>query len=373
MLLAMSCSPPEPNKPVEPAGDVVAREALSFVGAHVFDLLNKLETEAASDPERRQITRAVLDDAEARGVSVLRFWGSLKRVGVTEEVNRSVRLLNLVLEENARRRRPLRFIVTLLNHQAGYGAPDPSRSLDDQAAGPWHARTLYLQDGWRAPGVGSLAERIAALSTSPAAHSEHVLAWELVNELDTFRHISGGRFDGPDAETLVTGFIVPAAEMLAGAVSQSIMIGDLRGERAAYAAWAPGVIAALPPALESRLIWTSHVYSERGRDPEAFMGKLDVDLELARAHDLPFVLGELGEHAPGAPAGFCTQAVRHDFEPLFAAVRRRDVRAIVVWGEGRCDLRIGTNRSMAIGAGADSAEIRDPPSLELLRRLRPTW
>ena len=40
----------------------------------------------------------------------------------------------LVLDENARRRAPLRFVVTLLNHQAGYGAPDPARSLDGQAA-----------------------------------------------------------------------------------------------------------------------------------------------------------------------------------------------------------------------------------------------
>ena len=45
-------------------------------------------------------------------------------------------------DENARRARPLRFVVSLLNHQPGYGLPNPEQSLDDQQTPGWSARDV---------------------------------------------------------------------------------------------------------------------------------------------------------------------------------------------------------------------------------------
>lgn len=344
-------------------------QELAFIGAHAFDLLDKLAHEASSDTERRGIVCHLLNDAAGRGVKVLRVWGSLKRTGTDEEVRESTRLLALVLDENARRERPLRFIVTLLNHQAGYGAPDPARSLDEQA-GAWGAHALYVEGAWDAPGVGSLGHRIASLAR-PEMAAPHVIAWELVNELDTFRHVAGGTFVGKDADALRDRFLVPAATRLAAAVPQPIMLGDIRGQRDAYAKWAPSLVAALPEAVRTRLVWTSHVYADRGKRPADFLHKLDVDLAIADRARLPFVLGELGQHVPGAEGAFCGPGVDHDLEPLIDSVIERGVRALCIWGEGRCDLDVG-GRRIAIGAGSDSAELsaHDRRTASLLARLR---
>lgn len=343
---------------------------LAFVGAHAFDLLDKLAHEASHDGERRRVVCHVLNDAAERGVKVLRLWGSLKRTGSDAEVEESTRLLALVFDENARRTRPLLFVVTLLNHQAGYGAPDPARSLDDQA-GAWGARALYVEGAWDAAGGGSLGRRIDALRR-PEMASPHVIAWELVNELDTFRHVAGGTFAGADGAALRERFLVPAATCLARAVPQPIMLGDIRGQRDAYAKWAPALVAALPEPVRRRLVWTSHVYGERGKQPDDFLRKLDVDLAIARDNELPFVLGELGQHVPGAKGSFCGAGVAHELEPLLAAVTKRGVDALFIWGEGRCDLDVGGGRRMIIGAGSDSAEIGadDGPTLALLRARR---
>ncbi len=346
---------------------------LEFVGAHAFDLLDKLATEIADDAARRRVVCHVLNDAAERGVPVLRLWGSYKRVGSDDEVSASRRTLALVLDENARRKHPLRFIVTLQNHQAGYGAPDPSRSLDEQE-GPWHSKTFYLAGGWERPGVGGMGDRIAGLAADPAMRSPHVLAWELVNELDTFRHVGGGRFLEPDAASLRDRFLVPAATRLAAAVPQPIMLGDIRGEREAYARWAKTVVTALPGAVRERLVWTSHVYVPMGEEPRAHMHKLEKDLALADEHRLPFVLGELGQHVPGATPSFCGSGVTHDLAPLFAAVEQRGIRSLLVWGEGRCGLDVG-GRRITIGAGGDSAELApdDAPTHALLRAVRERW
>ena len=347
-------------------------EELAFVGAHTFDLLNKLHEEAATEADRRRVVCAVLNDAASRGVRVLRLWGSLKRTGSAQEVERATKLLALVFDENARRQRPLRFVVTLLNHQAGYGAPDPTRSLDDQAPGVWHASTLYLQDGWRAP--GGLADRVAAIGDDPVLASPYVIGWELVNELDTFRHIDGGRFDGAGGNALREAFLVPAAIALARAVPQPVWLGDLRGDREAYAAWAPSVIAALPAWVRARLVWTSHVYAQRGRDVEDFLRKLDVDSAIASTAGLPLVIGEVGQHVPDASAAFCGPPVSHDLGPLLGAIEARGHRALIVWGEGRCQLAMPSMNAMTIGAGADSAELgSDTTTLALLHDLRARW
>jgi hypothetical protein len=345
---------------------------LAFAGTHAFDLLDKLEHEGASEAERRGITCAFLADAAGRGAPVVRIWGSLKQTGSPAELERAAELLALVLDENARRSHPLRVVVTLLNHQPGYGAPEPSRGLDDQApASGWQADEVYLRGGWAARGRGQLAERIARYAALTEAASPYVLGWELVNELDTFRGPGAGRFDGEAGAALRDRFAVPALEALGRAFPQLVLLGDVRGERASYAAWAPSLIEALPPWLRERLVWTSHVYAPLGEPPEAHLHKLALDLELARSHGLAFVIGELGQHVPGAEAGLCSGSARHDLGPLLGAVRAHGVDALLVWGEGRCDLDAGGKR-MILGAGADSAEIAadDEVTLELLARAR---
>jgi len=353
---------------------------LRFLGAHVFDLLDKVWHEGGStEARRRRLICAVLNDAAARGVAVLRVWGTLKRTGSSEEIARAGQMLALVLDENARRSHPLRFIVPLLNHQAGYGAPDPSVSLDDQpAASPWHARALYLRSTWRQPGIGQLSERLASYRRIPAiAGSRYVLAWELVNELDTFRHLGGGSFAGSEATQLRDHFIVPALTELATRFPQPIAIGDLRGNLGGYERFATTTIAALPELVRARLLWTSHVYAERGKPPSQFMSKLGVDLAMTRRLGMPFLLGELGEHVPGAEARFCAQAPRHDVAALLAAVRGRGVEAAVFWGEGRCGLEVeaATGWRVNLGAGADSAEVGtdDDATHRLLGDTRRRW
>src|SRR5262249_13737727 len=158
---------------------------------------------------------------------------------------RAAELLSLVLDENARRARPLRFVVALLNHQPGYGAPDPERSLDEQSAPGWNAREIYLEGSWQRRGIGQLAERIERFAAEPKiAASPYVLAWELVNELDTHRWVAGGSFYGPDADRLRASFLVPAAALLAQRLPQPIALGDLRGVLAGYAEFAEGVVGA---------------------------------------------------------------------------------------------------------------------------------
>ncbi|MBW2457473.1 MAG: hypothetical protein JRI68_23400 [Deltaproteobacteria bacterium] len=353
---------------------------LRFLGAHLFDLLDKLWQEGGpSEIRRRQLVCAVLNDAAARGVQVLRIWGTLKRTGKPAELDQAAQMLALVLDENARRRHPLRFIVPLLNHQAGYGAPDPSRSLDDQpSANPWHARSVYLGGAWRQPGIGQVLDRIIKYRTlRTVAASRYLLAWELVNELDTFRHIGGGKLGSAAAEQLRDGFLVPALTELARRFPQPIVLGDLRGSLDDYEAYARSTLAALPALALRRVIWSSHVYGEKGAPPRAFMHKLAVDLEIAGRHGLPFLLGEVGEHVPGATVRFCGEAPRHDLGGLLRAVRATGVEAAVVWGEGRCALPVepATGWRMSLGAGADSAEIGadDHPTHRLLRETRLRW
>jgi hypothetical protein len=110
-------------------------------------------------------------------------------------------------------------------------------------------------------------------------------------------------------------------------------------------------------------VWTSHVYLD-GTSPEAIARatrKLDRDLAIASAHGLPFVLGEIGERAPGG-ARFCADGAPHDPARLFSAVLdapgRTAIDAAVFWGEGQCGLAVpGSARRITIGAGGDSADL----------------
>src|SRR6185503_7161060 len=112
---------------------------------HVFDLLDKLDAEGGRDEaDRRRAACAVLNAAAMRGAPVVRLWGTLKRTGTAAEIDRARAMLALRLDEDARRARPLRFIVSLLNHQPGYGQPDPDLSLDDQKTAGWSAADVYL-------------------------------------------------------------------------------------------------------------------------------------------------------------------------------------------------------------------------------------
>ena len=206
-------------------------------------------------------------------------------------------MLALFLDENARRARPLRFVVSLLNHQPGYGSPEPEVSLDDQKAAGWSAREVYLKGAWQRRGVGQLAERIERYRDEPRIRlSPYVLAWELVNELDTHRSVAHGSFVGPDAGKLKTSFLVPAAKMLSDNFPQPLLLGDLRGLLLDYPAFARSVIEALPAEVRARLVWTAHVYVEHASPAPAASEarallergtrKLDVDLEIARAAGL---------------------------------------------------------------------------------------
>jgi hypothetical protein len=355
---------------------------LRFLGAHLFDLLDKVAHEAGPDEaDRRRVIAAALDAAALEGAPVVRLWGSLKRTGTAAELDQAADLLALVLDEDARRARPLRFVVTLLNHQPGYGAPRPEASLDDQdPRSAWSARRIYLEGAWRARGQGQLLERIERLRARPAlAASPYVLGWELVNELDTHRSVAGGTLRGPEADALRDTFLVPALDALAASFPQPILLGDLRGAEDAYAPFARALFAALPPRARARLVWTSHVYAPAAATPAelaAATAKLDLDLALAAEHGLPFLLGELGERARGEPR-FCGEGLAHDPAALLAAVLdpRPRVDAAIFWGEGQCGLVVpGTGRRVTIGAGGDSADLApgDTAARGALRDAR-TW
>jgi len=359
------------------AGKGTAR--LRFFGTHVFDVLDKLDSEGgASEGERRKLACAVLDEAAKNAAPVLRIWGSLKRTGSTAELERARDMLALLLDENARRARPLRFMVSLLNHQPGYGLPDPEASLDDQKAPGWSAREVYLEGAWQRRGIGQLAERIAIYRDEPKIRtSPYIVAWELVNELDTHRSVAHGSFLGPSAAKLRSSFLVPAATLLAESFPQPLALGDLRGGLAAYRPFAAGVLDELPPAVRARLIWTAHVYVEHTHPPpsasearafvEKATRKLDVDLEIARKAGLPFVLGEIGQLVRGAKTAYCKGGATHDIAGLLASVLspdpdpqgRREIEAALFWGEGMCGLVAfaPTGRPIDVGAGGDSADL----------------
>jgi hypothetical protein len=342
---------------------------LRFLGAHLFDLLGKLLYEGGGgDGQRRRVACAALDAVARAGAPVVRLWGFLKATGSPEEVRAAADMLSLLLDENARRERPLRFVVTLVNHQAGYGAPDPARSLDDQdPKSPWHARQLYLGGGWKARGVGSLAERIEAFAARPEiAGSKEIIGWELVNELDTFRSVPSGALKGSEAEALQREFLVPALELLAARFPQPVLAGDLRGHAAGYDQFARSLMAALPAGPRGRLVWTGHVYVPKvasSKDPALgrAMWKLDKDLAIAAEHGIPFLLGEIGQHVQGGSVKFCGGGAPHDLPQLFEAVLegRPQIEAAMFWGEGLCRLELPGSEGawISIGAGGDSADL----------------
>ena len=383
---AVAGSPGQLGRLEQTLGEARAPSRLRVLGAHHFDLLDKLAHEAGPDElDRRRVACAALEAVAASGAPVVRLWGSLKRTGDPAEVALAAELLELTIDENARRARPLRLIVTLLNHQPGYGSPRPEVSLDDQdPASPWSARRLYLGDGFREPGHGLLADRVAAFAARRAlVESPEILGWELVNELDADRSIRSPA----DAATLRDGFLVPALGLLANAFSQPLLFGDLRLPEVGYDAFARSIVAALPPATRARLIWTSHVYATRTASASAAsLGvqtrKLDRDLDLAAALGLPFVLGEIGQLLrAGAPA-FCRDGAPHDLAQLFTVgltpgylgSRRGAIEAALFWGEGRCGLAVASAhgaRTIDVGAGGDSADLG--PSEREARGVLTTW
>lgn len=363
------------EQPIEGRGAV----RLRFLGTHVFDLLDKLAAEGGPDEaSRRRMICAALNAVAERGAPVVRIWGTLKRTGTAEEIERARAMLGLVLDENARRARPLRFVVSLLNHQPGYGLPSPEVSLDDQKTPGWSAREVYLSGAWQRRGIGQLAERIERYREDVSIRSSpYVLAWELVNELDTHRSVAGGSFGGAAADRLVSAFLAPAAAMLAEGFSQPIAFGDLRGALYSYSDFAERAVEALSPAARARLVWTAHVYLETTDPPpseaerralaERGTRKLDVDMEIARSLGLPFFLGEIGQHVRGAKTAYCAGGARHDIPGLLQAALapdrdprgRRDIEAAVFWGEGLCGLTIDAAAGwrVDIGAGGDSADL----------------
>lgn len=352
---------------------------LRFLGTHMFDLLDKLHHEGgATEAERRRVICAALNAAAAAGAPVIRLWGSLKRTGTSDEVARAADLLALVIDENTRRARPLRFIVTLLNHQSGYGAPKPEGSLDDQdPASPWHSKKLYLEGGFRAEGAGSVSERIRVFGARSAlARAPEILAWELVNELDTHRFIAGGTLRGPEADTLRDGFLIPLASALAETFTQPIMVGDLRGHAGNYEPFAASLVDKLPPSARARLVWTSHAYASwpPPAGPAKSTWKLDRDLAIAARFGLPLVLGEIGQHSASPSGGACARGKAHDLVQLFAVVidPRPAIEAALFWGEGRCGVAIDDGRSITLGAGGDSADLGPDEQVQrdVLARLR---
>ncbi len=348
-------------------------QRLRFIGTHVFDLLSKLAQEGGPDESaRRRLICALLNDVAQRSAPVMRIWGSLKRTGKPDEIARSAAMLQLVLDENARRRHPIRFVITLLNHQAGYGAPDPSRSLDEQPdSEPWHARAIYLQRSWRINGRGLLLDRLRAFASIPRAGSPYVLAWELVNELDSFGVLDGTSLRSTAALQLRDRFLIPAAVATANLFPQPLMLGDIRGPRSAYPIFVDSVVTALPSALRKRLIWTTHVYAER-EDRGPSTDKLDLDRQLAARHGLPLLVGELGQKLATPTEGPCPVGSRHDIDRLLQPIIERKLEAVLFWGEGRCPLDIGDGRRIRIGAGGDSAELStdDSAAHKALRRAR---
>ncbi|MDI1449221.1 hypothetical protein [Polyangium sp. 6x1] len=361
---------------------------LRFVGTHLFDLLDKLVYEGGpTELARRRVACAALDAMARSGAPVVRLWGSLKQTGSPTEIKHAADVLALLLDENARRERPLRFIVTLQNHQAGYGAPDSARSLDEQdPKSPFFARRFYLEGGWRERGAGSLADRIEAFAARrEIAEDRAILAFELVNELDTFRNVARGTWEGPEAGAWVREFVHPALRLLGERLPHPILLGDLRGHEAAYVSFQRAWVEALPASLRARLVWTAHVYTDvapQAQDPGFARAtwKLDRDLTIARSLGLPFLLGELGQHVPKSAPRFCRGGAKHDLGQLFEVVlgpaeprgERRPIEAAILWGEGLCDLDLGAGRRISIGAGGDSADIGpdEPSARERIREIR---
>ncbi|MFO0586093.1 MAG: hypothetical protein U0441_01075 [Polyangiaceae bacterium] len=353
---------------------------LRFLGTHTFDLLDKLAAEGGStDGERRRVICAALNDVASRGAPVVRMWGTLKRTGSSEEIGRARDMLSLLLDENGRRARPLRFVVSLLNHQPGYGLPDPEVSLDDQKAAGWSAKEVYLEGGWQRRGAGQMKERIEKYREDVAIReSPYVLAWELVNELDTFRTVGHGSFVGPEADKLIGTFLVPASALLAESFPQPIVLADFRGALKAYPAFAEKAVRALPEDVSRRLVWTSHVYVETTNPaPSAEEAKrllsvgtrkIDVDTEIAKKLGVPFLLGEIGQLVKGAKTSYCQGGADHDIAGLLKGVlspaedphKRGEIDAALFWGEGMCGLQVGEGqsaRTVNIGAGGDSADL----------------
>lgn len=352
---------------------------LRFFGTHAFDLLDKLDSEGgAGEVEKRSAACLVLNAVALRGAPVVRIWGTLKRTGSAAEIERARDMLGLLLDENARRKRPLRFVVSLLNHQPGYGQPDPENSLDDQKAPGWSAGEVYLRRGWARPGVGQLAERIERYRDDPRIRlSPYVLVWELVNELDSHRSVASGSLSGSEADRLISSFLAPASELLAQSFAQPIAIGDLRGRLGAYDDFVAALLRGLSAAARGRLVWTSHVYvdtavpapsaRERRALVDAATRKLDLDLALAKKFGLPLLLGEIGQHVRGARSSYCKGGAAHDVAALLQQALapdpdpsgRRSIEAALFWGDGMCGLAISEDgaRRMSVGAGGDSADL----------------
>ena len=367
---AVAAAPGQLGHLEQTLGDATSPSTLRFLGAHVFDLLDKLANEAGPDDlDRRRVACAALEAVAASGSPVVRIWGSLKRTGDPVELTRAADLLELVIDENSRRARPLRVLVTLQNHQPGYGSPRPEVSLDDQdPRSPWAARRLYLGSGFLERGQGLLAERIAVFASRRAlARSPEILGWELVNELDAHRLFRSAA----DAATLRDGFLVPALGLLAQSFSQPLLLGDLRLPQAGYSAFARSVVAALPASTRARLVWTTHVYAPlaaSAKELDRATWKLDRDLDLSAELGLPFLLGEIGQLLRSEPPRFCRDGAPHDLQQLFALVlepksagsRRHAIDAALFWGEGRCGLLVPSangTRTINLGAGGDSADL----------------
>lgn len=367
---------------------------LRFLGAHLFDLLDKVVHEGGgNEAEKRKVICAALDEMGKAGIPVLRIWGSLKTTGSMEEVALARDTLALVLDENARRKNPLRFVITLQNHQAGYGTPNTTVSLDDQdAKSPFFAKRFYLGGGFKEVGKGSLVDRIEAYAARKEIREDpNLLGIELVNELDTFRHIASGTFEGREADAFLQSFALPALTLLSERFSQPILLGDMRGHQAHYLDFQRRLVEALPRPARERLVWTTHVYttlpspSRKGAEGP-FTWKLNLDLELARSFGLPLLVGELGQHVAthATKPPFCQAHSGHDLEALVSDVllesaahpERAEIEMALLWGEGLCDLALPENRRITIGAGGDSADIgkaeRKARSLlfELRRRAR---
>lgn len=355
---------------------------LRFFGTHVFDLLDKLHNEAEpKERSQREMICHVLNRVAARKAPVIRIWGTLKRTGTTDEIEKARSLLALVLDENARRTRPLRFIVTLQNHQAGYGHPNPDVSLDDQTQPGFSAKDMYLNESWKKPNIGQLGDRIQRYSeNSIFTSSPYILAWELVNELDLFRVIPGGSLNHVAAEKVASSFMIPATEQMAAAFKQPIVIADVRGAlepTESYFHWSERLVLQLSPATRKKLIWTSHVYTETSAGaasgavkPNAVDGatlKLNRDLRIAARFQTPFLLGEIGEHVRDSHPTFCGENGVHTLARTFDAVLfpnpdpagRNVIETALFWGEGHCKLPIDNagNQRVHIGVGGDSADL----------------
>jgi hypothetical protein len=346
-----------------------------MLGAHAFDLLDKIASEVGDDePRARVVACRVLDAIAMTGAPVVRIWGSLKRTGDAVEPGRAARALAWVLDENARRQRPLRFVIALMNHQSGYGAPDPTQSLDDQRAGSaWSSARLYREGSWRARGEGLLSDRVDAFASDDRIRaSTYVLGWEVINELDTFRAVANGSLEGPQADTLRSSFAVPALELLAKRFEQPILLGEVRGKLPRYDAFVGALIDALSPEARARLVWTSHVYlSEQRRSivVGTALDKLDHDLALASARGLPLLVGEIGLHASGPATRYCDATPPHAFARVLERALsgpRATIDLAIAWGEGLCRLALPSG-AIDVGAGGDTADLgpTDPGRADL--------